>query len=131
MRFDAEEMMALMAGYIEKHPLAVDSGSEYIMQDGDAQADAVQLVCDIFDKMTNLKQKDVFKGWVKLKTPKSTIRIDASKIVALAPILSDAAAESTGAITKVYTIGAEWNPWLVCESVDEVMEKIEKAKQEK
>ena len=75
--------------------------------------------------------KDVFKGWVRLKTPKSTIRIDASKIVALGPILSDAAAESTGVITKVYTIGAEYNPWLICENIDEVMEKIEKAKQEK
>jgi hypothetical protein len=31
----------------------------------------------------------------------------------------------------VYTIGAEYNPWLVCENIDEVMEKIEKAKQEK
>ena len=49
---DAEEMMALLAGYIEKHPLAVDNGSDYIMQDGDAQADAVQLVCDIFDNMS-------------------------------------------------------------------------------
>jgi hypothetical protein len=75
--------------------------------------------------------KDVFKGWVKLKTPKSTIRIDASKIVALGPVLSDAAAGSTGAITKVYTIGAEYNPWLVCENIDEVMGKIEKAKREK
>ena len=71
--------------------------------------------------------KDVFKGWVKLKTINSTIRIDASKIVALGPRLSDAAAASTGAITKVYTIGAEWNPWLVCDTVDEVMEKIKNA----
>ena len=51
MIFDKEEMMALLADYIEKHPLAVENGSDYIMQDGDAQADAVQLVCDIFDNM--------------------------------------------------------------------------------
>ena len=76
--------------------------------------------------------EDVFKGWVKLKTMNnSTIRIDASKIVALGPRFSDAAAESTGAITKVYTIGAECNPWLICDSVDEVMRKIKKALQEK
>ena len=76
--------------------------------------------------------EDVFKGWVKLKTiNNSTIRIDASKIVALGPRFSDAAAELTVAITKVYTIGAECNPWLVCDSVDEVMRKIKKALQEK
>lgn len=51
MNFDEEEVMALLAGYIEKHPLAVDCGSEYIMQDDEAQVDALQLVCDIFDNM--------------------------------------------------------------------------------
>ena len=51
MFFDKEEMMALLARFIEEHPKAVDNGSDYIMQDSDAQADAVQLVCDIFDNM--------------------------------------------------------------------------------
>ena len=51
MYIDIEEIKALLAGYIEKHPLAVENGSDYIIQDGDAQADAVVLVCDIFDNM--------------------------------------------------------------------------------
>jgi len=51
MNFDTEEIMALLAGYIEKHPLAVECGGEYIMQDDEAQVDALQLVCDIFDNI--------------------------------------------------------------------------------
>ena len=51
MKFDAEEVMALLAGYIEKHPLAVECGGEYIMQDDEAQVDAINLVCNIFDNM--------------------------------------------------------------------------------
>ena len=51
MNFDKEEVMVLLAEYIEKHPLAVECGSEYIMQDDKAQVDAVQLVCNIFDNM--------------------------------------------------------------------------------
>ena len=51
MYIDIEEIKVLLMGYIEKHPLVVDSGSVYIMEDGDAQADAVQLVCDLFDNM--------------------------------------------------------------------------------
>lgn len=51
MNFDAEEVLALLAEYMEKHPLAVECGSEYIMQDDKAQVDALQLVCDIFDNM--------------------------------------------------------------------------------
>ena len=49
--FDKEEVMLLLAEYIEKHPLAVECGSEYIMQDDEAQFDALQLVCNIFDNM--------------------------------------------------------------------------------
>ena len=51
MNFDIEEIKALLAGYIEKHPLAVECGGEYIMQDYNAQVDALKLVCDIFDNM--------------------------------------------------------------------------------
>lgn len=68
------------------------------------------------------------RGWIKLKTPKSAIYIDASKIVGLG-------APSTAVVldelrTAVYTIGAEDNPWIVCDRIDEVMEKIKKASQE-
>lgn len=57
MFFDREEMMALLARFIEKHPKTVDNGGDYIMQDGDAQADAVQLVCDIFDNMESRRNE--------------------------------------------------------------------------
>lgn len=46
---DIEEVKALIAGYIKRHPLAEESGSEYIMQNDEAQEDALQLVCDMFD----------------------------------------------------------------------------------
>lgn len=49
--FDTEEVMLLLADFMEKHPLAVECGSEYIMQSDKAQVDALQLVCDIFDNM--------------------------------------------------------------------------------
>lgn len=49
--FDTEEVMLLLANFIEKHPLAIECGSEYIMQNDKAQNDALELVCDIFDNM--------------------------------------------------------------------------------
>lgn len=49
--FDTEEVMLLLANFIEKHPMAIECGSEYIMQSDKAQVDALQLVCDIFDNM--------------------------------------------------------------------------------
>lgn len=51
MNYDMEEIKALIAGYVEKHPLAEKHGSEYILQDDEALEDAIQLVCDIFDNM--------------------------------------------------------------------------------
>jgi hypothetical protein len=51
MIFDKEEMLALLADFIEKYPLVVDYGGEYIMENDNAKADAVQLVCYIFDNM--------------------------------------------------------------------------------
>ena len=51
MIYDMEEIKALIAGYVEKHPLVEECGSEYIGQDDKAQEDAIQLVCDIFDNM--------------------------------------------------------------------------------
>lgn len=65
------------------------------------------------------------KGWIKLKITNSDIYIDASKIVGLSQSPSNAS------VTEVYTIGGEDSPWLVDDSADEVIEKIEKAKQEK
>ncbi len=51
MIYDIEEIKALIAGYVERHPLVEKMGGEYIMQDDEAQEDALQLVCDIFDNM--------------------------------------------------------------------------------
>ena len=51
MIYDMEEIKALIAGYVERHPLAEECGGEYVMQDDEAQEDAIQLVCDIFDNM--------------------------------------------------------------------------------
>ena len=49
--FDTEGVMLLLANFIEKHPLAVECGREYIMQSDKAQEDALRLVCEIFDNM--------------------------------------------------------------------------------
>ena len=51
MIYNMEEIKALIAGYVEKHPSAEECGSEYIWQSDKAQEDALQLVCDIFDNM--------------------------------------------------------------------------------
>lgn len=49
--FDTEKVMLLLANFIEKHPMAIGCGSEYIMQSDEAQVDALELVCNIFDNM--------------------------------------------------------------------------------
>ena len=49
MKFDIEEIMVLLASYIEKHPKALSLGGEYIMLNDKAQEDAIRLVRDIFD----------------------------------------------------------------------------------
>ena len=46
---DTEELLVLIAQYIEKHPLAKDCGSEYIYQSDSAQKDAIELVANIFE----------------------------------------------------------------------------------
>lgn len=51
MIYDIEEIKALIAGYVERHPLVEKMGGEYIMQNDEAQEDAIQLVADIFDNM--------------------------------------------------------------------------------
>lgn len=44
------KLKALILEYAKKHELAVECGSEYIYQNDDAQVDALDLVCAIFDK---------------------------------------------------------------------------------
>ena len=51
MIYDVEEIKALIAGFVERHPLVEEQGSYYIMKSDEAKEDAVQLVCDIFDNM--------------------------------------------------------------------------------
>ncbi len=46
---DKEELWALIAGYMEKHPLAKELGGEYVYQDDKAQEDAIELVANIFE----------------------------------------------------------------------------------
>ena len=49
MIYDIEEIIVLIAEYVEKHPLVEECGSDYIYQNDKAQIDAIQLVADIFD----------------------------------------------------------------------------------
>lgn len=44
------KLKELILEYANTHELAVECGSEYIYQNDDAQVDALNLVCDIFDK---------------------------------------------------------------------------------
>lgn len=44
------KLKELIVEYVNTHELAVECGSEYIYQNDDAQVDALDLVCDIFDK---------------------------------------------------------------------------------
>lgn len=48
-QIDTENVLALIADYAEKHPLAVECGGEYIYQNDKAQVDALELVSNIFD----------------------------------------------------------------------------------
>lgn len=38
--------------YVKKHPLALECGGEYIMQDDNAQIDALEAMCAIFDSLS-------------------------------------------------------------------------------
>jgi hypothetical protein len=49
--FDTEELLVLLAGYMDKHPLVAECGSEYIYEDDEAQRDAIELVANIFDSL--------------------------------------------------------------------------------
>jgi hypothetical protein len=69
-------------------------------------------------------QSDAPKGWIKLKMEAigNDVYINTSTIVGVS--VRNGASE---ALTEIYTIGAEDSPWLVDESIDEVMKKIEGA----
>lgn len=74
--------------------------------------------------MTNLEKdapEDIPKGWTKLKIANSDVYIDVLKIVGFSKSPSNAK------VTEVYTIGGEDSPWLVYDSVEEIIEKIKKA----
>ena len=45
-----DKLKEFILEYANTHELAVECGSEYIYQNDDAQVDALDLVCDIFDK---------------------------------------------------------------------------------
>lgn len=46
-----DDVFNLINEYAEKHPLALECGSEYIYQNDKAQVDALKLVADIFDRL--------------------------------------------------------------------------------
>lgn len=46
---DKEELLLLIANYMEKHELVIELGGEYIYQNDKAQQDAIKLVADIFE----------------------------------------------------------------------------------
>ena len=48
------KIVALINKYSTKHPLALDCGGEYIMQSDDAQVDALDLVSDIYDVLSEV-----------------------------------------------------------------------------
>lgn len=45
------DVMRLIEEYAEKHPMALECGSEYISQSDDAKVDALELVYRIFDAL--------------------------------------------------------------------------------
>lgn len=47
---DIDTLQKLIVEYANTHESAVECGSEYIYQNDDAQVDALDLVCAIFDK---------------------------------------------------------------------------------
>ncbi len=80
--------------------------------------------------LMNYGAEGIPKGWIKLKSitkfSDNTLYVKAANIVGVGHSLT---VDTVGnkAVTAVYTIFAENNPFLVHDSIDEVMEKIEKA----
>ena len=55
---DIGKIMELLGKYNKKHPLALVCGAEYIMQNDEAQEDALELVGDIFDILSKENNKE-------------------------------------------------------------------------
>ena len=45
-----DEIQNILEEYFEKHPLALESGAEYIMQNDKAHEDALKAFCDIVNE---------------------------------------------------------------------------------
>ena len=71
-KMNKEKVMKLLSEYAEKHTLSAECGSEYIMQDNQAQVDALELVSDIFDSM-----EEQNKGWIPVeeRLPENGVRV--------------------------------------------------------
>lgn len=51
MIMDVEYIKSAIESFAERHPMALQRGSEYVSLDDDAQTDAIELVGDIFDNI--------------------------------------------------------------------------------
>ena len=48
---DIDHIINLIEDFYEKHPMAANYGSEYVMQNDEAQIDALNLICKILDSL--------------------------------------------------------------------------------
>lgn len=48
---DVDHIENLIEEFYEKHPLAQECGSEYIIQNDKAQVDALEFACKLFDSL--------------------------------------------------------------------------------
>ena len=85
--------------------------------------------------MTNLKPKEPPKGWIKLEPVEGfsdeTFYIRESKIIGLGKPKAGYPKTGNEEVTAVYTIYEDGNPLIVYGNINTIMEKIEKAQQEK
>ena len=88
---------------------------EQICHDVDGNCDE----CPRFiSKRCEAEEAKAPKGWIKLE---NDMYINASKIVGVC-----LRSGGTVAATEIYTMGAEDNPWLVDESIDEIIKKLKR-----
>ncbi len=59
-----DKIMELINKYAADHDSVKNCGSEYIMQSDEAQDDALQLVCDIFDLMVEEEYRPTLKKFL-------------------------------------------------------------------
>ena len=110
-------------------PKFISSRCQENCNDNDKEAEEAEAKATM-DARKNIKTgskapNDVPQGWIRLITKRGDIYMNASKIVSLG--IPDPATASDGVATVVYTVGAEDDPWYVCDSIDTVMEKIKNA----